>query len=161
MNETCSVKSVRNKLFLLSLVALLCLSGCALTQRNILNASDGAKFYAVTAEKAAFYKFGPQQGGGPDLMLPRDTIMILIRPSFGYCKVHLASGQEGYVAHEDIKVAPPALVAAANAPPPGIEPSTHSERFNLNSADPRLVVPPEDLPQNNPEPTPLPGTSPN
>ena len=159
MNETCCVKSVRNKLLPLSLAAILCLSSCALTRRNILNASDGAKFYAVTAEKAAFYKFGPQQGGGPDLELPRDTIMTLIRPSFGYCKVHLASGQEGYVAHEDIKVAPPALVAAVNAPLP--EPSTHGERFDLNSADPRLVVPPEDLPENNPEPTPIPGTSPN
>ena len=161
MNETCFVRSVRNGLLPVSLAALLCLSGCALTQRNILSASDSTKFYAVTTEKAAFYKFGPQQGGGPDLELPRDTIVTLIRPSFGYCKVHLANGQEGYVAHEDIKVAPPALVAAANAPPPGAEPAVHSERFNLNSADPRLVVPPEDLPQNNPEPTPLPGTSPN
>jgi hypothetical protein len=88
--------------------------------------------------------------------------MTLIRPSFGYSKVHLVSGQEGYVASEDIKIAPEALVAAMNAPPPGSQPaSAHGERFDLNSADPRLVVPPEDLPENNPEPTPLPGTSPN
>jgi hypothetical protein len=152
---------VRNKLLPISLVAILCLSGCALTRKNILNASDGMKFYAVTAEKAAFYKFGPQQGGGPDMQLTRDTLMTVIRPSFGYYKVHLVSGEEGYVASEDIKVAPAALVAAMTAPPPGSQPTAHGERFDLNSTDPRLVVPPEDLPENNPEPTPLPGTSPN
>jgi hypothetical protein len=152
---------VQNKLLVLALTAILALSGCALTHRNILHASDGEKFYAVTAAQAPFYKFGPQQGGGPDQMLPRDTLMVLIRPSFGYSKVHLTNGQEGYVASEDIKLAPPALVAAVNAPPPGPEPSAHGDRFDLNSTDPRLVVPPEDLPENNPEPTPIPGTSPN
>jgi hypothetical protein len=87
--------------------------------------------------------------------------MTLIRPSFGYSTVHVVNGQEGYVASEDIKPAPPALIAALTAPPPGAEPATHGERFDLNSSDPRLAVPPEDLPENNPEPTPLPGTSPN
>jgi hypothetical protein len=152
---------VLNKLLATSLAAIFCLSGCALTRKNILHASDGAKLYAVTAPKAAFYKFGPQQGGGPDMELPRDTLITLIRPSFGYCKVQLATGEQGYVANEDIKIAPPALVAAANAPPPGSESSAHGERFELNSSDPRLAVPPEDLPENNPEPTPIPGTSPN
>lgn len=152
---------MQTKFLVLSLVAALCLGACALTRKNILNASEGEKIYAVTAEKAPFYKLGPQQGGGPDLELSRDTLMILIRPSFGYSKVHLATGQEGYVASEDIKLAPAALIAAANAPPPGSEPIAHGERFDLNSTDPRLLVPPENLPENNPEPTPLPGTSPN
>jgi hypothetical protein len=143
------------------LLAGLCASGCSLTKKNVLRGSEGGQFYAVATEKAPFYKFGPQQGNGPDMQLPRDTLMTLIRPSFGYCKVHLTNGQEGYVANEDIKIAPADLVAAANAPPPGAQPNGHSERFNLNSTDPRLAVPPEDLPENNPEPTPLPGTSPN
>jgi hypothetical protein len=148
------------KLLAFSLAVTLCATGCSLTKKNILG-SQGGQFYAVKAEKAPFYKFGPQQGNGPDMQLPRDTLVTLIRPSFGYCKVHLASGEEGYVASEDIKVAPAELVAAASAPPPGSEPTARGERFNLNSTDPRLVVPPEDLPENNPEPTPLPGTSPN
>jgi hypothetical protein len=147
--------------FLALLLAGLCASGCSLTQKNLLSGSGDGKFYAVAAEKTPFYKFGPQQGNGPDMQLQRDTLMTLIRPSFGYCKVRLANGQEGYVANEDIKIAPAELVAAANAPPPGSVPNRHGERFNLNSTDPRLVVPPEDLPENNPEPTPLPGTSPN
>jgi hypothetical protein len=159
VNETCSARVVLNKLLNLSLVVALCAPGCSFVQTNL--ASDGGKFYAVKAEKTSFYKYGPQQGNGPDMELPKDTLMTLIRPSFGYCKVHLTSGQEGYVANEDIDVAPPALVATVSEPPPGAEPTRHSERFNLNSTDPRLVVPPEDLPENNPEPTPLPGTSPN
>jgi hypothetical protein len=148
------------KLFALALVAALCVSGCSITEKNILGGAGSTQYYAVTAEKAPFYKFGPQQGNGPDMQLSRDTLLTLIRPSFGYCKVRLASGQEGYVASEDIKVASAALVAAANAPPPS-PPTAHGERFNLNSSDPRLAVPPEDLPENNPEPTPLPGASPN
>jgi hypothetical protein len=131
--------------------------GCAGMHGPIV--SGDAKFYAVTAEKAPFFRYGPQQGNGADLQLPKDTLMTVIRPSFGYCKVHLTSGEEGYVASEDIQVAPAALVAAITAPPPS---PTHvgrdggEERFNLESEDPRLVVPPEDLP----EPTPLPGTTP-
>jgi hypothetical protein len=143
------------------LVAGLCVAGCSLTKKNIIGSGGSAQFYAVSKEKAPFYKYGPQQGNGPDMQLPHNTLMTLIRPSFGYCKVHLNSGEEGYVASEDIKVASAELVAAANAPPPGSAPATsHSERFNLNSTDPRLIVPPENLPENNPEPTPLPGTSP-
>jgi hypothetical protein len=149
------------KLVAVLLVAGFLAGGCSLTRKNIFGSSDGAQIYSVTKEKAPFYKFGPQQGNGPDTELPRDTLMTLIRPSFGYCKVHLANGQEGYVAREDITIAPPALIAAANAPSPGTAPGAHGERFNLNSSDPRLVVPPEDLPENNPEPTPLPGSSPN
>lgn len=125
----------------------------------------GDKFYAVKAEKTAFFRYGPQQGSGADLQLPRDTLMTLIRPSFGYSKVHLTTGQDGYVASEDIRQAPPTLVAALTAPPP--QPSdamSHARgpRFDLDSTDPRLAVPPEALPEEAAEPTPLPGTeSPN
>jgi hypothetical protein len=114
------------------------------------------KYYAVTSEKAAFYKYGPQQGSGADLELPRDTLLTLIRSSFGYCKVTLASGEQGYVAREDINVAPPGLVAAVTNPPGS---SSRREQFNINSNDPRLVAPPEALPDTNPimpvEPDPL------
>lgn len=114
------------------------------------------KYYAVTSEKAAFYKYGPQQGSGADLQLPRDTLLTMIRSSFGYCKVTLTSGEQGYVAREDINVAPPSLVAAVTNPPGS---SSHGEQFNLNSNDPRLIAPPEPLPDTNPvmpvEPDPL------
>lgn len=89
--------------------------------------------------------------------------MKLIRPSFGYSKVQLvASGQQGYVLSEEIKPASPHLVAATTAPAENsvaaVPASTPAgEQFNLNSNDPRLVPPPEDLPDPDlPQPSPEP-----
>jgi hypothetical protein len=148
---------IGRKAVAICVVAVL-LSGCG--GRKILVRRDSGKLYAVTAQKTPFFRYGPQQGSGADMELPKDTLMTLIRPSFGFCKVHLTSGEEGYVASEDIDVASPALIAAVTGPPPAATHSGGEERFNLDSADPRLSVPPEELPGDWPEPTPLPGTSP-
>ena len=120
--------------------------------------------YAVGVEKTPFYRYGPQQGSGPDEELPRDTLVKLIRHSFGYSKVAIAaSGQQGFVASEDLTVASAALIAAASATPaPQIAAATTtpvSENFDLQSADSSFVPPPEglpapDLPPASPEPTP-------
>ncbi|MEP6685921.1 MAG: hypothetical protein ABJB22_04015 [Verrucomicrobiota bacterium] len=131
------------------------LAGCASGESSAKTAKVG-KYYAVTSEKAAFYKYGPQQGSGADLELPKDTLLTLIRSSFGYCKVTLTSGEQGFVAREDINVAPPNLVAAVTNPSGG---GAHGEQFNINSNDPRLIAPPEALPDSSPvmpvEPDPL------
>src|SRR5437870_2106616 len=122
--------TIRRRALTMCAVAVLVI-GCA--AGNGRTAANGAKIYAVTAEKTAFFHYGPQQGNGPDMQLPKDTLMTLIRPSFGYCKVHLTSGGEGYVAKDDIQVASPALVAAVTVPPPSS--AVHGrgeERFNLN-----------------------------
>ncbi len=146
-------------------LAVVCVCGfwfgsCSTTPKITLG--PGERLYAVKASKTPFFRYGPQQGNGADMQLPHDTLMTLIRPSFGYCKVHLITGEDGYVASEDIKEASPALVAALTAPPPP-PPDTTSRltgpSFNLDSTDPRLAVPPESLPEEAPEPTPLPGTS--
>ena len=116
--------------------------GCS--GRSKLLARNSGKLYAVTASQTGFYRFGPQQGNGADTQLPRDTIMTLIRPSFGYCKVRLKDGVEGFVASEDIRPAPPTLIAAVTAPPS--ETTTAPERFDLDSADPRLTAPQDAMP---------------
>lgn len=111
---------------------------------------DGGKAYVVATEKTAFYRYGPQQGNGPDMTLPRNTIVKLIRPSFGYSKVQLVEeNKQGYVATDDIRVAPASLVEAATATPPPIAAASTTpagEQFDLNSTDPRLSAPPEQLP---------------
>lgn len=131
------------------------LAGCASGDGTAKVARVG-KYYAVTSEKTAFYKYGPQQGSGADLQLPKDTLLTLVRSSFGYCKVTLTSGEQGYVAKEDINVAPPNLVAAVTNPAGS---AARGEQFNINSHDPRLIAPPEPLPDTNPimpvEPDPL------
>jgi len=78
---------------------------------------------------------------------------MLIRPSFGYSKVKLMNGQQGYVASQDIRAAPPEVVSAATNPPVGNEIS-RARKFHF---DPRLL-PPEPLPNDAPEPTPIPET---
>lgn len=132
-------------------LALLCglSSACSTTKNSTARVNNG-KVFAVTAEKTAFFRFGPQQGNGPDESLPKDTLMTLIRPSFGYCKVQLIPGaKEGYVASEDIQPAPPTLLAALNA-------STHPtgaperENFDVRSTEP---PPPETLPDPDLPPT--------
>lgn len=128
------------------------LAGCSTVQKisGDLSGTTG-DWYCVTAAQTPFYRYGPQQGNGPDQQLTRDSIMKVIRPSFGYVKVRLQTGADGYVASEDIRPAPAALVAEKTAPPPP-EPisspllANHEEQFGLNSDDPRLIAPPEPLP---------------
>ncbi len=145
-------------LFLVALFA----SGCGSVQKiTALNRTTG-DWYAVIAEKSSFYRYGPQQGNGPDQQLPRDSIMKVIRPSFGYVKVQLQTGENGYVASEDIRPASAALVAEKTAPPPTPPPliAIHSgeEQFGLDTNDPRLVAPPEPLPDPQTDPLPPEGS---
>jgi hypothetical protein len=149
----------------LSLVALV-LSACsnrtttAQTSTTKSSAKREAKLYVVSAESAAFFKHGPQAGRDPDKTLSRETVVKLIRPSFGFSKVEIAeTGEQGYISSEEIRPASSNLIASVSAPkpPPLTEPSTTPapEQFNLNSDDPRLVPPPEALP-----PAELPAPSP-
>ena len=117
-------------------------------------ATGNGKYYAVSASETPFYHYGPLQGSGPDQRLPQDTLVTVVRPSFGYSKVRLLNGEQGYLASEDIHIASAALVAAAFAPPP----SSGISKFRLDPNDPRLIAPPPPLPADLPEPTPIPGT---
>ena len=145
-----------------SIVALFLLafftSGCGSVQKITAFNSTTGDWYAVVAEQTSFYRYGPQQGNGPDQQLPRDSIMKVIRPSFGYVKVQLQTGESGYVASEDIRPASAALVAEKTAPPPTPPPliANHSseEQFGLDTNDPRLIAPPEPLPDAQTDPLP-------
>ena len=125
-------------------------------------AKRDAKLYVVSVESTAFFRHGPQAGREPDTKLSKETVLKLIRPSFGYSKVEIAAtGEQGYVSSEDIRPTSSNLIAAVT--PPAADalatPSTSpaAEQFNLNSNDPRLVPPPEALP---PAELPLPAPSP-
>ena len=133
------------------------------TVQKVTTPPENGKLFAITADSAAFFRRGPQQGREPDKTLSKDTLVRLIRPSFGYSKVQLvASGEQGYVASDEIKPASSMLVAstttartesAVSVPPPS---PAAAERFNLDSSDPRLVPPPEELPDSD-LPAPAPG----
>jgi hypothetical protein len=140
--------------FAAAAVLSLFFSACSSVTRTVQKVTkppENAKLFAITTDAAAFFRHGPQQGREPDQKLSRDTLVKLIRPSFGYSKVQLvASGEQGYVASDEIKPATPMLVASmANARMESSAtepPSPAAEQFRLNSDDPRLVPPPEELP---------------
>ena len=136
------------------------LAGCkssgviARVTKQITTPEDG-KAYVVATEKTAFYRYSPKQGNGPDAELPKDTVVKFIRNSFGYSKVQVAAtGQQGFVASEDIMRASPTLLASLTAtPPPALttavtsaEPITTEENFDLRSTDASFVPPLETLP---------------
>src|SRR5881394_773512 len=139
----------------LTLLAV-CTTSCSTSDLGAPTASNNGKYYAVSVKQAAFYLYGPQQANGPDQKLPQDTLMMLIRPSFGYSKVKLMNGQQGYVATQDIRAAPPELVSAATAPtiPSNSNETGRTPKFRF---DPRSI-PAEPLPNDAPEPTPIPET---
>jgi hypothetical protein len=149
---------------------VLVFAGCSASNKTAKSPSSSAKkepkIFVVSVESAAFFRHGPQAGREPDQKLSKETVVKLIRPSFGFSKVEIAAtGEQGYVASEDIRPASPNLLASVSAPKvdPLETPSSSSapstqpgaEQFNLNSSDPRLVPPPEDLP-----PTELPAPEP-
>jgi hypothetical protein len=139
---------------LVAAIVLCC--GCTKSNRARPAAANGGKFFAVTADSTPFYLYGPQQGSGADKTLPKDTLVTLIRSSFGYAKVKLTTGEQGYVARDDIRPAPPALIAAANTPTGS---STVPSRPDFT--DPGFTTPPESLPEFEPTPIPNPPDSDN
>ena len=145
----------RNYLLMaVALVSAVALSACSSSRSSLLR-SSGGKLFAVTTPETSFYRYGPQQGNGPDESLPKDTLMTLIRPSFGYCKVKLVGTEkEGYVASEDIRPAPPTLIAALNQTN---SPAPEQENFDMHASEPPPPesLPDPDLPPATTEPTPL------
>ena len=135
--------------------ASLLTTGCQSSNEPGIFSGTTNSWYSVAASQTPFYRHGPQQGNGPDMQLPHDSIMKVIRPSFGYVKVQLPDGENGYVANEDIRPAPATLVAEKLAPPEPPPPpivADQGEEFQLNSDDPRLIAPAEPLPEASPLP---------
>ena len=120
------------------------LAGCRTSNKPAQSTTKATRLFAITVDSAAFFRHGPRQGLEPDLKLPKDTVVKLIRPSFGYSKIQVvSSGVQGYVASEEIRPASSTLLATAATPQSS---SPALDQFNLNSTDPRLVPPPEQLP---------------
>jgi hypothetical protein len=147
-----------SRLLPIATLLAICLAGCSSANKPAVTttstAKSNAKLYAISVDSAAFFRRGPQAGREPDKTLSKETVVKLIRPSFGYSKVEvIATGEMGYVSSEEIRPATSALLASVSAPKPNpletpSSPSTDSnvEQFNLDSSDPRLVPPPENLP---------------
>jgi hypothetical protein len=136
---------------LLILAGISCF-GCAKPAANRASAANTGNLYVVATKSASFNHFSPHQEVGPDKILQRDTVVTLIRPSFGYSKVRLMSGEEGYVASKDLRVAPATLVATTTEPPPPA--SGPTLKTDTTKPTPPAVPPPS--PEFEPSPLPSP-----
>ncbi|HEX8312525.1 MAG TPA: hypothetical protein VF614_14480 [Chthoniobacteraceae bacterium] len=97
----CAVVAKSSALCLLLAVALLC-AGCETAQV----APPGSR-YVVNTTRAAFFKYGPAQSFGPDFNLIQGQRVTMLERSFGYSRVTTDEGVTGYIATDQIQLAPP------------------------------------------------------
>ncbi len=91
--------------------------GCASSGKTCAFSGKTGGWHSVVTPQNPFCHYGPQQGNGPNFQLTRDSIMKVIRPSFGYMKVQRRDGESDYVANEDIRPVAATLIAEKLAPP--------------------------------------------
>lgn len=120
--------------------------------------TPGEQKYVVSTESTGFYSYSPRQGNGPDKTLPKNTAMHLIRASYDFSKVHLETGEEGFVASSDIGPGSSQLMAATATAPP-VTPPTSEWRAEM--PEPRSTTPEPPLPEFEPTPIPAPPAPPN
>jgi hypothetical protein len=150
-------------------VAALCLvlAGCA-TQTF---APETAPEYVAIRDFTPFYRLGPQQGRGPDASLRTGTRVKMLRREMGYSLVQLEDLRTGYVANENLAVAPPRppeqVRQEAGASPTKRGKGSRAERSPVysgsqindtplpdrNSPPPDLNVDPEIVPDTTPGPS--------
>jgi len=81
----------------------LALSSCA----TETFAPDAAPEYVIISDFTPFYRLGPQQGRGPDQSLRAGSRIKLLRREMGFSLVQLEDSRTGYIANENMTVAPP------------------------------------------------------
>src|SRR6059058_2031344 len=53
-----------------------CATSCSTSDLRAPTTANSGKYYAISAKRAEFYLYGPQQASGPDLKLPQDTLVM-------------------------------------------------------------------------------------
>ena len=91
-------------------VLALCAGGCA-SKMEVYSPETAPEY--LTARETSFFRHGPSQPGRPD-KLAANTFVQLQSKDPAYCVVRLPDGRSGYVATEDLRVAPPAGRAVAD-----------------------------------------------
>ena len=96
--------------WILLVCATFLLTGCA----TETFAPETAPEYVVIRDGSPFYSLGPQEARGPTSWLRVQTRVKLLRREMGYSLVQLETLKTGYVANENMAIAPPRLPEAAN-----------------------------------------------
>jgi len=87
------------------IAAALCLALSSCATESF--APEAAPEYVIIRDFSPFYRLGPQQGRGADESLRAGTRIKLLRREMGYSLVQLADSRTGYIANENMTVAPP------------------------------------------------------
>ena len=172
-NRFQGLKSAWHIFFFLAVVFFL--GGCA----SETFAPEVAPEYVVIRVFSPFYRMGPQQGGGPDTSLRAGTRVKLLRREMGFSLVQLQDMRTGYLANENMTVAPPrppeqvkqeaeiaALKKTGGRQRGGGSPVYSGPQVNdtplpdPNVPPPDLNVEPEIVPKNIPAPDASPAASP-
>lgn len=93
---------------------LLLFTACSSIEYN----SSNCPKMVVVLESTPFYRKGPAQGTGPDLSLAKGDEVEVLRKEFGFSFVRIEDGQNGYIANESIKPAPPSTQVDVQKPQP-------------------------------------------
>ncbi len=97
---------------------------------------DKAPEYIVD-EETEFFRYGPSQPGRPDELPAQTTFKVLKKEESGYSEVVLDDGRRGFIATEDIRVAPPTAKAVPRDElfPPAVEPPLPEPDFRKPISD--------------------------
>lgn len=138
------------------IMALLAVAALASCVREVVPAGTR---YVVTAPRTGFYKYGPAQTFGPDSQLSQGEELTMMERGFGFSRVMTAHGVTGYVASDDIQLAPPELRAKSTPVPrtsagPASKPGRSNVRGTPGSPLFDVREPPAPLPQGGSAPDP-------
>ena len=95
----------------------------------------------IVDEETDFYRYGPSQPGRPDEIPAHTIFKVLEKEDGGYSVVELTDGRQGYVATENIRVAPPTAPAVPHDTLfPPVEPSLPEPDFRKPVSEIPLVL---------------------
>lgn len=131
---------------------------------------DQAPEYVTIRNYTPFYRVGPMQPR-PDASLPANTRLKLLRQEMGYSFVQLEDNRTGYMANENMALAPPRPKVENEDAVADSSPSGRRKRGNTsavyrgeqlndiplpgpNTPPPDLNIAPEEVPAPAPTPTP-------
>ncbi len=123
----------------------------------------GQTYFVVRADFTPIYRSGPQQPTGPDQSLLKGTVVSMLKRSFGYSRVQLENGLNGYVATDDLELAKPDQIAPPAPPPQAGNDTAIVEKYSVEkaassaatSAGNAEALPDLPEPRLEPEPTPV------
>ncbi len=128
------------RLLSLMLASIVLLTGCS----SVDYTSDTSPRMVVLHDGVPFFLHGPAQGNGADGTLARGDEVQVLRKEFGYSFVQRRDGKMGFVANEELAVAPPLPKQSPTPSRNTVTPSLWPQEKNLPE------IPAADLDTNEP-----------